>query len=694
VYDGQPSLDDSLRLDSGQWSSLATSDSIGHPASCLEERVLSGRHVGMEEHMLPLAGAVAASPLAHCHGVSDVGSGPLFADAASGGRLSEIEKSEWSMACHPESSFKTPEEARVAANSFALPHGYALVHKSTLFDKKKRRRRIVLGCDRHGSRREYISTTRKKRPNAATRKCGCSMELNIVRIGEPETSSERWKLEHRTRSIVHNHPPSSNPSAHPVHRRASRTMLVRTTIATDANTGTRVAQTASRLRLEHPDVLFVDHDIYNERQRAVTSQLDGMSRMEFLLKELEEGDYTFAVTTDDRSRITNLFFAYGPAVEIYKDNFDVLLLDCTYKTNKFNMPLLNVVGISGNNKTIHVAQVFLRTEKKENYEWALAQIHKMMQDNNIDPPQVFFTDREEALLNALEQVFPRVPALLCLWHVIKRVETHARVHSFKPVFDSETSRPRDPKQKDSTDHRNFCDAFLRLVQSRTEEEYGLRRRELYMLSSVEAAYIDDVWLDIWKRRIVRCWTDKVVHFGVQATSRVEGYHATLKSWLGTSKGDLLLIQSRLKHWWAGSIANYGADKANEEVRQLTRLPSPLFDAVNKVIHTYALKKTDDLRKQHLLAFRPCSGVYSRTMGMPCAHQLHAAEASGRGLSPYDFHPHWWIHRRHLPGPPQAVTLEPDTIQDRRCQRRRDRHVRGGGVRGTRRIPSAFENAMP
>jgi hypothetical protein len=88
---------------------------------------------------------------------------------------------------------------------------------------------------------------------------------------------------------------------------------------------------------------------------------------------------------------------------------------------------------------------------------------------------------------------------------------------------------------------------LRVIYANSEEDYSFRRQELHLLSAVEAAYGDDVWLDIWKQRIVRCWTDGVLHFGMHATSRVEGYHATLKSWLGSSTGDLLTIHTRMEH---------------------------------------------------------------------------------------------------------------------------------------------------
>ncbi|EGZ09853.1 hypothetical protein PHYSODRAFT_410137, partial [Phytophthora sojae] len=88
-----------------------------------------------------------------------------------------------------------------------------------------------------------------------------------------------------------------------------------------------------------------------------------------------------------------------------------------------------------------------------------------------------------------------------------------------------------------------------VINAPTKDEYSFRRRELYFLSPDEAACIDNVWLDIWKRRIVRCWTDRVVQFGMHVTSGVEGYHATMKGLMGSSRGDVLTVHNRMEHWW-------------------------------------------------------------------------------------------------------------------------------------------------
>ena len=46
---------------------------------------------------------------------------------------------------------------------------------------------------------------------------------------------------------------------------------------------------------------------------------------------------------------------------------DIILIDYTYKTNRFRMPLLNFCAVTGNRKTIQVALYFLSGEKEVDY---------------------------------------------------------------------------------------------------------------------------------------------------------------------------------------------------------------------------------------------------------------------------------------------------------------------------------------
>jgi hypothetical protein len=43
-------------------------------------------------------------------------------------------------------------------------------------------------------------------------------------------------------------------------------------------------------------------------------------------------------------------------------------------------------------------------------------------------------------------------------------------------------------------------------------------------------YVERVWL-VWKEKLVRCWVDQCLHFGICVTSPIEGCYAVLKAYL-------------------------------------------------------------------------------------------------------------------------------------------------------------------
>jgi hypothetical protein len=101
------------------------------------------------------------------------------------------------------------------------------------------------------------------------------------------------------------------------------------------------------------------------------------------------------------------------SLALWKEHPDILLLDCTYKTNRFNMPLLNICSITGNNMVIQIGLVFLSSEKEADYNWATRYLREIIAENSIQEPYSIVTDRELALIRSLSTSFPGSRHLLC-----------------------------------------------------------------------------------------------------------------------------------------------------------------------------------------------------------------------------------------------------------------------------------------
>jgi hypothetical protein len=192
------------------------------------------------------------------------------------------------------------------------------------------RRDTTYHCDRF---RTYQSSAKKL--NTSTRATGCPFKLAIFKVKH----SEQWKLEALDKH--HNHPRSINPSAHNVYRR--HTTAQKEVIELMTHAGARPMQILAAIQSEDQDTLVFATDIRGERKTIREKKLGGRSPMEALLDDLSTAEWIFAVKKDSNNRIQNLFFAHQKQVELLLANPDVRLMDWTYRTNKYKLPLLHIL---------------------------------------------------------------------------------------------------------------------------------------------------------------------------------------------------------------------------------------------------------------------------------------------------------------------------------------------------------------
>ncbi|KAK5786211.1 hypothetical protein PVK06_040843 [Gossypium arboreum] len=79
-----------------------------------------------------------------------------------------------------------------------------------------------------------------------------------------------------------------------------------------------------------------------------------------------------------------------------KTNCKFRSVDETYKTNKYDLPFVQIVGVTSTNKTFSIAFAFIINEKEENYNWALTCLRLTLEECMY--PRVIVTDRELALM--------------------------------------------------------------------------------------------------------------------------------------------------------------------------------------------------------------------------------------------------------------------------------------------------------
>ena len=91
-----------------------------------------------------------------------------------------------------------------------------------------------------------------------------------------------------------------------------------------------------------------------------------------------------------------LFIAFKKSLLLANEFHTVVVMDCTYKTNKYKMPMLHFLGIDGFKKSFTMALCFMGKENEDHYSWALNALKASL---NGKVPDVCITDKDMALMN-------------------------------------------------------------------------------------------------------------------------------------------------------------------------------------------------------------------------------------------------------------------------------------------------------
>jgi len=356
----------------------------------------------------------------------------------------------------PERDFDSYEELLQFAQAHAKSALYALVIGKS--ERRKGRMIRILVCQRggHSSKkstyRPGISEDLRSR-NRSTLKTGC---LFSIKARERKTGT--WSLSYRENEgfSTHNHPAAETSSAFASHRQLTDSQLQ----IVHANHLARIApiRTVIALRQQDSTLEIIPRDIYNINAELGRTKRQGRSPPEALIIELElqkaKGEIVFTYEKDSQGHINFLFLAAVKSVKYFNKNPEIVLLDCTYKTNRFGMPLLHIMGVDGLNQTFTIAVCFLDQETGEFYDKAILQLRHLLQPGVW--PSIFATDSEVALIGALERHFPpiRTKIILCFWHICKNVALHCKAR-----FET------------ADRWEDFIKGFRDVVQAKTEEDF-------------------------------------------------------------------------------------------------------------------------------------------------------------------------------------------------------------------------------
>ena len=150
----------------------------------------------------------------------------------------------------------------------------------------------------------------------------------------------------------HNHEPSQHLSAHPAHRILSEEDKSKVASLSEAGIAPRDIRTYIR---QNSNTIATQQDIYNRIADAKRDVCEGQSTIQAFANQLDREGFWSRVQYAPNGQVTAVLFAHPDSLAYLQAYPDTLLPDYTYKTNRYKMPLLDIVGVDACQRSFCIA---------------------------------------------------------------------------------------------------------------------------------------------------------------------------------------------------------------------------------------------------------------------------------------------------------------------------------------------------
>ena len=196
----------------------------------------------------------------------------------------------------------------------------------------------------------------------------------------------------------------------------------------------------------------------------------------------------------------------------YSKFSDILLIDTTYNTNFYSIPLVVFCGVNNNYQNVLFGLALINDETIATYRWVLRNFLELTQIN----PQLVITDNDHALKSAIREEFAGVPHRLCGWHVARSLRRNLNFIS--------------------SEHKGIKDKIFGLPYVDDQETFDKYQEEIIkFLTDHNYAKSLEYLKDLlnYKHQWAKAYYPLIFDGGISTTSRVESLNAEIKRYLNS-----------------------------------------------------------------------------------------------------------------------------------------------------------------
>jgi hypothetical protein len=177
--------------------------------------------------------------------------------------------------------------------------------------------------------------------------------------------------------------------------------------------------------IERPKIYITIRDLYNARDKLKREKIGNRSLIYVLIEVLsffnDKNEATNKFSTDyltkfgeKRNPFIYLFVLHGLHKKLFMANPKILILDLIYRTNRYKIPLVNIIGITPYNKSFWAGSAFISSEKILNFEYVFKTIKKIYDIAKLPYPTTFVTDGDSHITTVISRIFLNANHILCI----------------------------------------------------------------------------------------------------------------------------------------------------------------------------------------------------------------------------------------------------------------------------------------
>ena len=343
-----------------------------------------------------------------------------------------------------------------AIQTSAQAQGFAIrVRRSMRFSEELgTHTRYDLCCVCFGS--PSVALKIQRRGQRATLRCNCPFTAKALFL----RPTRLWEL--TISNPTHNHAGHDRSAEIASERRRLRTAepdfeahVERLSLA-GTKTAREIAEELEGIYMENGvrTVRVTLRDVINIQQGLIRKKYGPLSSTQIFLEILESTpDIYHRTHRAAEGQVDAVFFAFNAALQHWQKSQEILSFDCTYRVNRFDMPLLQVTGTTALNTTFTIAFCLVGAEKEPDFRWALEKLRDLAQERNIRHPLVILSDKDSAFKKAALTVFPNSQQQLCVWHILKNSVHHIH-NKWTKQRDHQQAKQTQPAEESDSDEES------------------------------------------------------------------------------------------------------------------------------------------------------------------------------------------------------------------------------------------------